>query len=396
MDWPGCSPARNKSHYPTKRSKARQRGEGLLRKMMVLAAVMAMVLAAAAPALAKSGSAHNSGNLIDIGGGRQMYMECQGTGSPTVVFISGAGDRTETWSTTLDSSGQPVFPSKRAVLPAIAETNRVCAYDRPGTILATGEGAEDFEPSRSTPVPQPTTLQDGASDLHALLSASGEGKRPYVVVGHSMGGAIAKLYASKYPREVSGLVLIDYTPYAARKELTDRQWTLWKDPLLGPPPQEALDLYPKLEFFDNQRNYEQDAAAASLKPMPFIALRSDKPFDLTPYVEDGSLPMTAEEAERFLKVLRRAWGNSVADVVGRVPGARLITNTDSGHYIHQENPNLVTDSVREVVDAAAVGSTTLADTGGPQMVPAVTLAAGLALLVSSVAVMRFMLRRKAS
>ena len=95
-------------------------------------------------------------------------------------------------------------------MPAIAETNRVCAYDRPGTIVATGEGAEDFEPSRSDPVPQPTTLQDGVDDLHALLSASGE-RGPYVVVGHSLGGAIAKLYASEYPQDVSGLVLIDYT-----------------------------------------------------------------------------------------------------------------------------------------------------------------------------------------
>ena len=116
------------------------------RKMMVLAAVVALVLAAAAPALADSGSAHDSGKLVDIGGGRQMYMECQGKGRPTVVFVAGAQDRAETWSTTKD-------PSEQAVLPAIAQTNRVCAYDRPGTILATGEGAEDFEPSRSDPVP---------------------------------------------------------------------------------------------------------------------------------------------------------------------------------------------------------------------------------------------------
>src|SRR5688500_4929859 len=167
--------------------------------MMVLAAVVAVVLAAAAPALADSGSAHDSGKLFDIGGGREMYMECQGKGSPTVVFVSGAGDRTESWSKTLD-------PSEQAVLPAIAETNRVCAYDRPGTRIATGEGIEDFEPSRSDPVPQPTTLQDGAKDLHALLRASGE-RGPYVVVGHSMGGAMARLYASEHPREVSGLVL---------------------------------------------------------------------------------------------------------------------------------------------------------------------------------------------
>jgi pimeloyl-ACP methyl ester carboxylesterase len=338
----------------------------VLRKVMLLAAIVAVVLAAAVPALAGSESTNDSAEgalgkddsvkgrsnqnkdfagLVDIGGGRKIYMECQGKGSPTVVFVAGAGDRTETWSTTRE-------PSEQAVLPAIAETNRVCAYDRPGTILATGEGEEDFEPSRSTAVDQPTTLQDGVSDLHALLSASGEGKRPYVVVGHSMGGAIAKLYASEYPGEVSGLVLIDYTPYAARNALTDEQWALWKDPLLGPPSEEALKLYPALEWFDNQQNYEQDSAAAPLKPMPFIALRSDEPFDLTSYVEDGSLPMTVEQAKEFLEVLTRAWGNAVAALVRSVPGARVITETHSGHYIHWEQPQLVTDSVREVVEAA--------------------------------------------
>ncbi len=81
--------------------------------------------------------------------------------------------------------------------------------------------------------------------------------------------------------------------------------------------------------------------------------------------------------------------------MSRVPGARHITNTDSGHYIHQEHPKLVIDSIREVVDAAALGNTTLGDTGGPPMVPAFILAASLALFISSLVVMRFMLRRNA-
>ena len=365
-----------------------------MRKMMLLAAVVAVVLTAAVPALAQSGSARNSGHardfagLVDIGGGREMYMECQGTGYPTVVFVSGGSDRAETWSKTLD-------PKEQAVLPAIAETNRVCAYDRPGTILATGEGEEDFEPSRSDPVPQPTTLRDGVDDLHALLSASGE-RGPYVVVGHSLGGAIAKLYASEYPQDVSGLVLIDYLPYQARTALTREQWGYWKNPLLGAPSKEALAIYPDLEYNANQQNYYQDSVAAPLKPMPFIVLSADKPYDLVPYAENGSLPLTVKEAKEFGKLLFNAVVDARAYLVSQVPGARHITDTDSDHYVHQEQPQLVIDSIREVVDVVVVGGTTLGDTGGPPMVPAVTLAAGLGLLVSSLAVIGFMLRRNAS
>ena len=61
----------------------------------------------------------------------------------------------------------------------------------------------------------------------------------------------------------------------------------------GSSPAKALKLYPALEWSDNDRNLEQASAAKKLKPMPFIAFQSDVPFDLTPYVEDGTLPMTA-------------------------------------------------------------------------------------------------------
>ncbi len=329
-------------------------------KVMLLAAIVAMVLTAAAvPALAGSQSVNDSAkgdsgkgrsnhnkdfsDLVDIGGGRKMYMECQGKGSPTIVFVSGYGDRAETWSKTLD-------PSQQAVLPTIAETNRVCAYDRPGIVLAVGEDIEDFETSRSDPVPQPTTLQDAVADLHALLGASGE-RSPYVLVGHSFGGAISRHYASEYPKDVSGLVLVDYTPYEMRNGLTDEQWELWlTTPLSGNPSEAALTLYPDLEQIDHRRNLEQVLAAAPLKPMPFIVLSSDEPYDLTPFVDDGTLP--ADIAEECAKDLFRAVLEARANLVSQVPGARHITNTDSGHYIHQEQPQLVIDSVREVVDAA--------------------------------------------
>jgi len=355
-----------------------------LRKMVVLAVVVAIVLAAAAPALAHSESAHDSGKLFGIGGGRQMYMECQGEGSPTVVFVSGGGDRAETWSKTLDSS-------KQAVLPAIAETNRVCAYDRPGTILATGEGAEDFEPSRSDPVPQPRTLQDGARDLHALLNASGE-QGPYVVVGHSLGGAIARHYASEYPQDVSGLVLVDYTPYELRYGLTAEERHLWlTTPVSGNPPEEALTLYPALERYAHRRNFKQVLAAAPLEPMPLIVLSADKPYDLTPFVDDGSLPLTADQGEEFAKDLFRAVLDARTYLVSQVPGVRHITDTDSGHYIHQEQPQLVIGSVREVLDAVEQRSPSLlTNTGG--VPPSVFLLASTLLLGTGVLVARWVVR----
>ena len=272
-------------------------------------------------------------------------MECQGKGLPTVVFVAGAQDRAETWSTTQN-------PSEQAVLPAIAETNRVCAYDRPGTILATGDGPEDFLPSRSDPAPQPTTIQDHVDDLHALLKASGEGKRPYVVVGHSMGGAVSRLYASEYPEEVSGLVLVDPTPFEAANSITAEEWALWKPLLGGPPSEEALELYPALEWSDNDKNRELASNAVELQPMPFIAFQSDVPFDLAPYVEDGTLPMTLEEAEQFRILLYNAWHDAIGDLVSQVPGAKFNDAPISTHYIHQIQPNLVTAAVREVVEAA--------------------------------------------
>src|ERR1700722_13400347 len=67
--------------------------------------------------------------LVDIGGGRKMYLQCQGTGSPTVVFVSGRSDRSDIWQTLVD-----IAKPGPAVYPEVAKFTRVCAYDRPGTV----------------------------------------------------------------------------------------------------------------------------------------------------------------------------------------------------------------------------------------------------------------------
>jgi pimeloyl-ACP methyl ester carboxylesterase len=131
---------------------------------------------------------------------------------------------------------------------------------------------------------------------------------------------------------------------------TSREWELLKI-LIGSPSQAELDVYPDVEWFDEQRNLEQALAAAPLKPMPLIVLSADEPVDLTPYVENGTFK-TPEEAKEFSELLFRANLDARDDLVSQVPGARHITDTHSGHYIHWEQPQLVIDAVREVVEAA--------------------------------------------
>ena len=118
---------------------------------------LVLVLLVAAPAAALAPASGNFARLVDIGGGRKMYLECRGTGFPTVVLVAGLKGSAEDWNITKQS--QPT------VFAVVAEFSRVCAYYRPGTPV--GE-----KPSRSDPVPQPTTAGDAVADLHALLSAA--------------------------------------------------------------------------------------------------------------------------------------------------------------------------------------------------------------------------------
>jgi len=119
------------------------------------------------------------GNLIDVGGFK-MHISCMGEGSPTVILETLSGGTSSYWGW---------------VQPEVAQTTRVCAYDRAGR-------------GWSEPDPEPITLARTVRNLHTLLvNANIEG--PYVLVGHSIGGIYVRQFAADYPNEVVGVVLVD-------------------------------------------------------------------------------------------------------------------------------------------------------------------------------------------
>jgi pimeloyl-ACP methyl ester carboxylesterase len=168
-----------------RRSLAAGSGRWLLYPVVAVMAVAAVGGAVETVGLASDQRSHAMpGRLYDVGGHR-LHLDCTGSGSPTVVLMSGLGGFSVSWA---------------RIAPAVADTTRVCAYDR------AGQGWSEDAPGP----------QDGvaaATDLHALLAAAGE-DGPFVLVGHSIGGDHAMVYADRYPQQVAGMVLLDATnPY---------------------------------------------------------------------------------------------------------------------------------------------------------------------------------------
>jgi pimeloyl-ACP methyl ester carboxylesterase len=120
------------------------------------------------------------GQLVDVGG-HQLHINCTGTGSPTVVIEAGLGD----WSTTWGGYVQP----------EVAKTTRVCTYDRAGM-------------GWSDPGPLPRDAAQFVKELHTLLQKANI-PGPYIMVGHSLGGAAVRVFVHDYASEVAGVVLID-------------------------------------------------------------------------------------------------------------------------------------------------------------------------------------------
>jgi pimeloyl-ACP methyl ester carboxylesterase len=242
---------------------------------------------------------------VDIGG-RSLWLECMGEGSPTVVLESGSPFMTNTdWY---------------SVQAGIAEVTHVCAYDRANV------GSSD-------PAPKPRSVQQMADDLDALLTAAGV-PGPYVLAPYSFGPWVTRIYASQHPEKVAGLALIDPEPLGL-----EARWQAVLPPELGA---RWIEDYwiGNPEEIDFAASEAQLAAADPLPAVPLIVLAH------TPGMGDYLIPDGWPS-----DVLDPIWQELVADQAREVPGGRLIVAENASHGMVFTTPDPVIEAVRQVVEA---------------------------------------------
>jgi pimeloyl-ACP methyl ester carboxylesterase len=253
-----------------------------------------------------------------------------------VILVAGYRASGRYWT---DDLLQPDDP-RQMVLPGVAETTRVCTYDRPGTVASIGE---DDLISRSDPIAQPRTAPEVVTELHALLQAA-EIPGPYVLAGHSMGGFFARLYAATYPDEVVGLVLVDAYSEQTETLMTPEQWEamgqlsreLGSDTVVPIPGYGGLET---IGFGADNATMREAVAASPLPPMPLAVLAHGKPIISL----DETRGFTTAEWEALQQT-------SFENLATLVPQARFSVASESGHDIHQDQPELVIEAVRQVVE----------------------------------------------
>jgi pimeloyl-ACP methyl ester carboxylesterase len=251
---------------------------------------------------------------FDIGG-RRLFLRCTGHGSPTVVFEGGL---TTDWF---------------ALQNQLSGFTRVCSYDHP-----------NGPRSRSDPAPTPRTARDFVADLHALLAVA-RVPGPYVLAGHSNGGLFTQLYASTYPRQVAGLVLIDAVHPAYHKRTLEMFKPLLPAEVWEALRQEAMAVPHRLidpervDIWTSERQTRTALRHSPLRPMPLVVLTRGHP--------DGPGGPFVEQEERLWRQLQR-------ELAQLVPGSRHVI-TQSGHDIQHEQPELVLDAIRDVVRAVRAG-----------------------------------------
>jgi hypothetical protein len=249
------------------------------------------------------------GTMVDVGGNK-VYLQCVGSGSPTIVWNAGAG-------------GPGWLNTAQYLMGRMAETSRFCTYDRPGL------GWSDPGPYEDV-----SHWSQAVTDLHTALAKAGE-KGPYVMAGHSYGGLLARLFALTYPKEVSGVVAVDPSHEDE-----------WAGPATDPNAPFGITMCtdascPLHGDIQAIKKLEGGKVAGSLGDLPLVVI-SHSP----------DLPW-------WNPAYDTTWERLGTDTATASSNARHVIASWSTHMIPYTQPGLVIEAVRQVVMAARASSHTL-------------------------------------
>lgn len=260
---------------------------------------VAVLVAALAGGLAASPADRDQ--YFDVGGHR-LRARIAGAGSPAIVFENGIGDTLTSW---------------RDVYPEAARLAQAVAYDRAGV-------------GRSDPGPEPRSYEQVAGELHVLLERA-RIPAPYVLVGHSLGGAEIRAFAARYPTEVAGLVFVDpFSEHVFDGLTTDemtagakQQADLLANGPAGPLAELVFGTADAREGFPRLRAFGPPPPTV---PMTVLIAGRDRP---------------PHWRERLIE----QWGPWVnASIDGN-----LAVLAGSGHYLQADEPAMVIDAIRRAV-----------------------------------------------
>lgn len=270
------------------------------------------------------------GQLIDIGG-RKLHVLCKGPNrGPVVLFEAGLSQFT---ASSTYGKAQDLIQSDA----------RVCIYDRAGL-------------GWSDPAPSPRTHADMADDLHKLIRAL-KLKRPVILVGHSMGGLITRLYAQRHPRDVAAMILIEASPEQylfapgnaeARKGIVAQidqglAKAVGNQPVVpmaaGTAGEVQLAFTPAVLRAVKQEYEAIDLAPAALRraggygrlgKMPLIVIRR------------GKTATPPSETDRNWQTLQESLLTLSSD-------SKLIVADKAGHVVPYDQPEIVATAIREIL-----------------------------------------------
>jgi hypothetical protein len=248
--------------------------------------------------------------FYDVGSGRKLWLECQGSGSPTIVIDVGNDDT--------------IHGSWGAVWTPMAKISHVCAYDRANL-------------GKSDPTTGPRTVPDVAEDLAALLAAA-KVPGPYVFVGGSFGGNVVGNLAAAHPDLVAGTVFVDSEPANLDPKLDPLKSNLSKEVYAaccadyGPP---AVDSPDNGEHIDYAKGAATEIANVGKQPKVPTRVLSANHYDCA-----ADWPCDAILQSEIK--LQGLW------IAGNPDGKQEVV--ESGHVMQRDNPQAILDATQEIVE----------------------------------------------